>query len=218
MGGEDGVAACGLALGWGRGWLPDLAVGVFHVGSSGRALLGLGGQVLAVAGGSATRLNSRVHASCQGHASGRCRVIRRAEEATRAGTVTSLRRIVAVVDLASAGAGHGGGGAGEVERDDGQHEPGRVRGELPGWQVRQGRVLQVGVDLFDDRVPAVGLVGGDGVQLLGGDGGEEGVEAPHVEQGALPVRLLALGVEVGDAAHDEPARDLVGWLLARRTR
>jgi hypothetical protein len=39
------------------------------------------------------------------------------------------------------------------------------------------------------------------------------VEAPHVEQGALSGRLLALGVEVGDAAHDEPARDLVRALL-----
>ena len=34
---------------------------------------------------------------------GRCRVMRRAEDATGAGTVISLRRIVAVVDLARAG-------------------------------------------------------------------------------------------------------------------
>ena len=37
--------------------------------------------------------------SCQGHAVGRCRVSRRADEATRAGTVMSRRRIVAVVDV-----------------------------------------------------------------------------------------------------------------------
>jgi redox-sensitive bicupin YhaK (pirin superfamily) len=42
--------------------------------------------------------------------------------------------------------------------------------------------LQVGVDLLDDRVSAVGLVGGDGVQLAGG---EEGVEAPQLEQRRL---------------------------------
>ncbi len=34
-------------------------------------------------------------------------------------------------------------------------------------QVRQGGVLQVGVDLLDDRVPAVGLVRGDGVGTSG---------------------------------------------------
>ena len=110
---------------------------------------------------------------------------RRAEDATRAGTVISLRRMVAVVALARCGAGEGGGGAGEVERDHGQHQPGGVRGELPGGQVRQGGVLQVGVDLFDDRVAAVGLVGGHGVE---GAGGEEGVEPPGVEQ-CRPGRL-----------------------------
>jgi hypothetical protein len=35
--------------------------------------------------------------------------------------------------------------------------------------VRQRGVLQVGVDLLDDRVPAVGLVGGDGVEVAGGE-------------------------------------------------
>jgi hypothetical protein len=44
--------------------------------------------------------------------------------------------------------------------------------------VREGGVLQVGVDLFDDRVAAVGLVRGDGVQI---GGGEERVETPGVE-------------------------------------
>ena len=118
-------------------------------------------------GGSATRLNSRVHASCHGHAVGQVQ-----GDPARGGRdpgrdcLTSLRRTVAVVAFASRGlAGHGGGGAGEVERDDREHEPGGVRGERPGGQVGQGRVLEVGVDLFDDRVPAVGLVRGDGVQL-----------------------------------------------------
>ena len=94
-------------------------------------------------------------------------MIRRAEDAIRAGTAISLRRIVAVVALASAGAGDGGRGAGQVERHHGQHEPGRVRGELARGQVRQGGVLQVGVDLLDDRVAAVGLVRGHGVQHAG---------------------------------------------------
>ena len=46
-------------------------------------------------------------------------------------------------------------GAGQVERHRGQDEPSRVRGEVPGGQVRQRAALQVGDDLFDDRVPPV---------------------------------------------------------------
>ena len=34
--------------------------------------------------------------------------------------------------------------------------------------MSQRGAFEVGVDLFDDGVPAVGLVGGDGVELLGG--------------------------------------------------
>ena len=41
-------------------------------------------------------------------------------------------------------------------------------------------------------------------------GGEERVEAPGVEQGLLPVARC--GVEVGDAAHHQPALDLLGGL------
>ncbi len=74
--------------------------------------------------------------------------------------------------------------------------------------MRQGGVLEVGVDLFDDRVPAVGLVGGDGVQVAGG---EERVETPGVEQGGLPV--IAAVVEVGDATHHQPAANLLVGLL-----
>ncbi len=66
------------------------------------------------------------------------------------------------------------------------------------------------MDLLDDRVPPVSRIGGDSVQLLRRDGGEERVEAPQVEQGALPGCLLRGGVNVGDAAYDEPADDLVG--------
>lgn len=36
--------------------------------------------------------------------------------------------------------------------------------DFPGGQVRRRRVLQVGVDLFDDRVVPMRLVHGDGVQ------------------------------------------------------
>jgi len=45
--------------------------------------------------------------------------------------------------------------------------------------------------------------------------GEEGVEAPDVEQGGLPIG--AGGVEVGDATHHQPAGDLLAG-LARAER
>ena len=43
------------------------------------------------------------HAVSQGQSRGRCRVRRRAEDAIRAGTVTSVRRMVAVRHLANRG-------------------------------------------------------------------------------------------------------------------
>jgi len=60
------------------------------------------------------------------------------------------------------GGGGGTGGPHQVERDRGEGEPGGVRGELPGRGVRQGAVLELGDDLFDDGVVAVVLVGLNG--------------------------------------------------------
>src|SRR3954465_243455 len=107
--------------------------------------------------------------------------------------------------------GEARGGAGEVEGHDGADQPGGVGVEDAGGQVGQGGGLQVGVHVLDNRVPPVGLVRGDRVEVIGCGGGEEGVEAPHVEQRLLPGALLR--VELGDAADDEPATDLVGLLL-----
>src|SRR5664279_4190646 len=58
---------------------------------------GAGGQVVVAAGGGYARANSAVQASCQGHRWGRCRCSRRAEDATRAGMLIRVRRIVGVV-------------------------------------------------------------------------------------------------------------------------
>jgi len=74
--------------------------------------------------------------------------------------------------------------------------------------MSQGRVLQIGVDLLDDRVMAVRGVRGDHVQLAGG---EERVEPPDVEQRGL--RWVLVGVEVGDAAHHQPPGHLLAGLL-----
>ncbi len=70
----------------------------------------------------------------------------------------------------------------------------------------EGGALQVGVDLFDERVAAVSLVRGHRVVVLGAGGGEEGVGAPSVEQRVLTV--LAARVAVGDPADHEPAGSL----------
>ena len=77
--------------------------GVVHLVLGSRSGGLLGGQAARTGGGSLTRSNSAVQALSQGQAGGRCRVIRRAEVATRAGTMISLRRIVAVVALPTAG-------------------------------------------------------------------------------------------------------------------
>lgn len=53
------------------------------------------------AGGPQARVNKVVQACCQGQAIGRCRVSLRAEAASRTGTQTRVRRMVAVVALAS---------------------------------------------------------------------------------------------------------------------
>ena len=77
--------------------------------------------------------------------------------------------------------------------------------------MSEGGVLQVRVHLLDDSVLAVGFVGGDGGEVVGVGGGEEGVEPPDVEQGALA--LLSSRSQVRDAPHDQPARNLMGFLL-----
>ena len=85
---------------------------------------------------------------------------------------------------------------------------------MPGGQVGQGGVLQVGVDLLDDRVPAVGLVRGDGVEHVGVGGGEERVEPPQVEQRVLPGGL-ALGLRSGIRRTTSRPGTLLGLRLCR---
>src|SRR5680860_445596 len=68
-------------------------------GLSGLRRCRLGGQVATVVGGPQMRVNSRVQAVSQGQWVGRCTVMRLAEEAARAATLTSFRRTVAVVAL-----------------------------------------------------------------------------------------------------------------------
>ena len=60
------------------------------------------------------------------------------------------------------GAGHRAGSTEHVVGDRRAYCPGAVRGEPARRQVRQGSVDQVGEHGLDDRVPAVGDVGGRG--------------------------------------------------------
>ena len=94
--------------GRGRGLLPDLAVRVFHGGPL-VAPVGLGGQVVAGGGGRRGMVEESVSMRCcQGQAVGQVQgdAVGR-EDASRAGTWMSLRRIVAVVALARSAAGRG---------------------------------------------------------------------------------------------------------------
>ena len=84
--------------------------------------------------------------------------------------------------------------------------------------MRQGGVLQVGVDLFDDGVSAVGLVRGDGVERSAGAVVKNAWKRHTSNRVSCPAALLRFGVQVRDPAHDQPARDLVGLVSVRRTR
>ena len=157
-------------------------------------------------------MNRRVHAICQGQTLGRCSVTRRAEVATRAGTVISLARMVAVVALARSLPVVVAAVRVRLRAMTASTSQAALAVNLPEGKVRQGGVLQVGVDVFDDRVAAVGFVRAHGVQVGGVGGGEEGVEAPGVEQGALPGGLLLLGVQVEDAPPGARARVAMAFL------
>ena len=134
--------------------------------------------------------------------------MRRAEVETLAATLMSFRRTIAVTVFPRVGADEGAGGRGAVESDAGEHEPGRVGGERAGWEMCQRRRFHVGVQVFDDRMVAVGFVGIDGAQ---GTGGEERVEAEQVKEGAFTGGDGL--IEFRDATHDEPPENLLALLL-----
>ncbi len=83
-------------------------------------------------GGSLTLSKSVVQAVCQGQAVGRCRVIRRAKVATRAGRAMSVRRSVAVVALARSGAARVPAARVRLNAMTARTSPGGVGGEHAG--------------------------------------------------------------------------------------
>ena len=99
-----------------------------------------------------------------GPVAGRCTTGRRCGWASRAGTLTILRRMVA--PRGPRGRAEDVGGASRLWVIV-AHRTHVVRAETARGQVRQGSVDQVGEHGFDDRVAAVGEVGGhDGSVLL----------------------------------------------------
>jgi hypothetical protein len=79
-------------------------------------------------------------------------------------------------------------------------------------KVRQRAVLQVGDDLFDDRVAAVFTFGLEHRQRRIG---EHRMVAPDPEQLALRVHLNVLRVLITDPAHDQAGGDPFGLRLGR---
>lgn len=52
--------------------------------------------------------------------------------------------------------------------------------------MRQGTILQLRIDLLDDRVSAMDVISSDSVETILIDGGEERVVPEQVEQRVLP--------------------------------
>ncbi len=72
--------------------------------------------------------------------------------------------------------------------------------------MRQGPVLQLCIDLLDDRVLAVHVISSNSVESILVDGGEECVIPEQVEQWVLPTHAFGF-VEFRDTAdHQTPRR------------
>ena len=78
----------------------------------------------------------------------------------------------------------------------------------------QGTVLQLRIDLLDDRVLAVHLVSSNSVETIFVHGGEERVVPVQVEQWVLSGSAFGL-VEFRDAADDQASGGVQGLLLRR---
>lgn len=125
--------------------------------------------------------------------------------ARRAGTATIVVRIVAARARGIAAACAAARARLNARTVHASQAPFAVN--FPEGQVRQGAVFELGDDLLDDRVPAVGSVGADRVE---GGVRDERVVPPGREQLALPGRGGRCGAQPLDASHDQPAGDLLG--------
>lgn len=78
--------------------------------------------------------------------------------------------------------------------------------------MRQGTILQLRIDLLDDRVSAMDVISSDSVETILIDGGEERVVPEQVEQRVLPGSPFCF-VEFRDASHHQTPRRLQCLLL-----
>ena len=120
-----------------------------------------------VAGGPQVRANRRVHSGCQGQVRGRCMVSRRAELASRAGTVISRLRMVPVVALARAVSVSVAAARVRLNAMTASTSQALVAVNRPLGRWARAEFFRSDGNLFDDRVAAVGLVRTDGVQAAG---------------------------------------------------
>lgn len=170
------------------------------------------GQSVAVSGGSATRSLSRVQAICQGQSWGEMKDQPSCSGRDPTGNLDQLaahgrRRRCARSEPCAAKAAVARVRLKAITASTGQAA---FAVNTPEGRCASAEPLQIGVDLFDDRVTTMGLARSDRVENRRVGGGEERVEPPHVGQAVLPGRPVLLGLEVGDAAHDQPVRHLVG--------
>ena len=162
-------------------------------------------------------LSHRVfHPVCHGQWAGRCSVGLAGGCGEAGGHVDQVAAQGGAARDGVLAAGEGAGGAQQVVRDHRAAQPGAVRGEQPGRDVRQRPVDQVGEGGLDDGVVTVGLVGLSGGQV---GVGEKRVIPPHREQ-----RVGVAGV--ADPAHHQPGGEAamaphgqgVGWFRRPRRR
>jgi hypothetical protein len=82
--------------------------------------------------------------------------------------------------------------------------------------VRERGAFEVGVDLFDDRVPAVGFVRSDGVEDAGSVVVKKAWKRLTSNRVPCPAAAFLAALKSGIPAHDQPARDLVCLLPGER--
>lgn len=157
------------------------------------------GQSVAVLGGSATRSLSRVQAICQGQSWGEMKDQPSCSGRDPTGNLDQLaahgrRRRCARSEPCAAKAAVARVRLKAITASTSQAA---FAVNTPEGRCASGEPLQIGVDLFDDRVTMVGLVRSDPVEHRRIGGGEERVEPPHVEQAVLPGRPVLLGWKSG---------------------
>ncbi len=129
----------------------------------------------------------------------------------RAGTETTVRRMVPTVALTSLGSPVSVAAARvrlnaiTAQTSDAAFAVNQLEGRCARAEFFRSACL------LDDRVLTVQVVGGDSIEVVGVGGGEERMEPPDIEQRALT--LVFLRSQVGDTPHDRPPGDLMGLLL-----